>query len=110
MPSSQVSENTAKAFKNRFRLFPEQSISPYPFPNVETTRCPKLDLVAKQLMQRDKKQADASMVKIQTLVLDAVAPLVYIMEEVTRGSLSDEQAAEAAKAAQSLLGNASAHV
>lgn len=114
-PLVQVSENTAKVLKTAFgRPLSNQSRlqarKPYPFPNVETTRCPKLDPVAKQLMQRDQKQADASMAKIQTLVLDVVAPLVYIAEEATRGSLSGEQAAEAAKAALFPLGNASVHV
>ena len=110
-PLLQVTENTAKALKVAFgRPLPNQARlqarKPYPFPDVEVTRCPKLDPVAKQLLQREQKQADASLARLQTLVLDAVAPLTYIVE----GSLTGEQAAEAAKAALSLLGNATAQI
>ena len=77
---------------------------------MEATRCPKLDPVAKQLFQREQKQADTSLAKLQTIVLDAVAPLVHIVNEAQQGTLSVEQMVEAAKTALSLLGNASAHV
>ena len=40
--------------------------------------------------------------------LDAVAPLVFILEEAQKGTLTFQSAAEAAKAALLLLGNASA--
>ena len=43
-------------------------------------------------------------------ILDEVAPLVNIVEEAQRGALTGEQAAEAAKAAITLLGNASSDV
>ena len=42
-----------------------------------------------------KDQTDTSLARLQTLVLDAVAPLVHIMEE---GKLTSEMAAEAGKA------------
>ena len=42
--------------------------------------------------------------------MDAVAPLVHVVEEANKVTLSTEQAAEAAKAAIALLGNASAHM
>ena len=111
-PLLTVSEGTAKALKTAFgrplsnqaRL---QTRKPYAFPNVEATRCPKLDPVAKQLLHKEQKQADASLAKLQTLVLDAVAPLVHM---VNKGTLSLEQAAEAANTAITLLGNASAHI
>ena len=38
---------------------------------------PKVDPVAKQLFQWEQKQADGAMAKLQTLLLDAVAPLVH---------------------------------
>ena len=53
---------------------------------------------------------DASLAKLQTTVLDAVAPLVHIMNEAQQGTLSVEKMVEAAKTALSLLGNASTHV
>jgi len=83
---------------------------PFTFPDVEATRCPKLDSLAKQLFQREQKQVDASLAKLQTIVLDTVAPLVHIVNEAQQGTLSVEQVVEAAKTALSLLGNAAAHV
>ena len=114
-PLRQVSENTAKALKTAFsrplanqaRL---QARKPYSFPNVEATKCPKLDSAAKQLLSKEQKQSDGALAKLQTLVLDAVAPLVHLVEEAGRGSLSGEQAAEIAKSALTLLGNASASI
>ena len=61
-------------------------------------------------MQKDQKQADVSLAKLRTLVLDAVPPPVQIMEEANRGALSIEQTAEAAKTAVTLLSNDSAHI
>ena len=47
-------------------------------------------------------------VMLQDCRLDAVAPLVFILEEAQKGTLTSQSAAEAAKAALLLLGNASA--
>ena len=114
-PLIQVSEHTAKTLKAAFsRPLPNQARlqtrKPYPLPNSEVTKCPKLDPVAKQLLQKEPKQADASLAKLQALVLDVVAPLVHIMEGSQQGTLNTEQAAEASKSALSLLGNASAQI
>ena len=73
-------------------------------------KCSKLDLVAKKLLQKEAKDADAGLARLQTLVLDTLAPLVDIVEEAQRGSLTVEKAAESAKAAITLLGNVSAHI
>lgn len=42
-------------------------------------------------------------------MMDAVAPLAYILEEGQKGSLTPEVAVQAAKVALGLLGNAAAH-
>ena len=57
-------------------------------------------------MAQGPKAGKCLLARLQTLVLDAVAPQVHILEEACRGTLSGEAAAEAAKAA---LGNASAN-
>ena len=69
-----------------------------------------MDLVAKQLLQKDAKDADAGPARLQAFVLDTLALLVDIAEETQRGSLTVEKAAESARAAITLLGNASAHI
>ena len=43
-------------------------------------------------------------------MLDTVAPLVHILEEAQRGTLTVKTATEAAGTALALLGNASAHM
>ena len=111
----QVSENTQKAIKTAFgrplhnaaRL---QTRKAYPFPMTEDTKCPKLDGVVKQNLTKEIKDADSNVAKLQTLTLDAVAPLVHILEEAQRGSLTVKTAVDAAGAALALLGNASAHM
>ena len=111
----QVSETTGKALRTAFtRPLSNQARlqvrKPYAFPNVEATKCPKLDPVAKQLLQKEQKQADASLARLQTMVLDALASMVQIVEGLQKGDMSNDQAADAAKAALTLLGNASAHI
>ena len=49
------------------------------------------------------------MAHLQTLMLEPPVSMVSIVEETQKGSLTPTEAAEAAKAASSLLGNASAH-
>ena len=114
-PLMPVSENTAKVLKlafgrplaNQAHL---QARKPYQFPTMEASKCPKLDPVAKQLLQIEAKPTDASLAKLQTLVLDAVAPLVSLVEAAETGSLTAGLAAEAAQCALTLLGNASAQM
>ena len=77
----------------------------YAFPNVVDTKCPKLDRVIKQNLSKDIQDADCNAARLQTFNLVAVAPLVFILEEVQKGTLTSQSAAEAAKAALLLLGN-----
>ena len=67
----QVSEHTAKALRTAFghlstnqaRLQVRKS---HAFPNVEATKCPKLDPAAKQLLGKEQKQADDARVAATT--------------------------------------------
>jgi hypothetical protein len=110
-----VSDDTEGTIKNAFghsltngeRL---QARKDYLFPDLDASRCPKLDPVIKQNLPKEVKDNEANFAKIQTLVLDAVAPLTAILEEATKGSLTAPKAADAAKAALVLLGNASAAI
>lgn len=93
----QVSESTQKVIKAAFgmqlrnpaRLQVRKS---YPFPAIEDTRCPKLDRVLKQNLTKDVKDTDASASEPQILTLDAAAPLVHILEEAQRGTLTTKMA------------------
>jgi len=52
---------------------------------------------------QEVKEADAAAAELQTLTLDAVAPLVHILEEAQKDTLTVQSAAEAAKSALVLL-------
>ena len=54
------------------------------------------------------KGTDATLARLQSFILDVVAPLVRIVEDVQTGSLSADSAAEVAKSALLLLWNTSA--
>ena len=60
--------------------------------------------VIKQNLTKNVKDADSNTARLQTLNLEAVAPLVFILEEAQKGSLTPQSVAEAAKAALLLLG------
>ena len=112
-PLVQMSEGTTRMIKMAFkgpihcRL---QMWKGYSFPDMEGTKCPKLDQVIEQNLSKEVKEADVVAAKLQTLTPDVVAPLVYILEKAQKDKLTVQSAAEAAKSALALLGNASAHI
>ena len=77
---------------------------------VDATKCPKLDRVIKGSMSKDTKEADGTLAKLQTLLLDTVAPLVHILKTAHSGNLIVDTSVKAAKLALRLLANASAHI
>ena len=83
-PVISVSESTAKTLKSVFKkplcnAARLQVRKAYPFPNVENTKCPKLDRVIKQNLSKDVKDADCNAAILQMFNLDAVVPLVFIL-------------------------------
>ena len=83
---------------------------PVGVPKVDATKCPKLDRVIKGSVSKDTKEADGTLAKLQTLLLDAVAPLVHILETAHSGNLTVDTSVKAAKLALRLLANASVHI
>ena len=77
--------------------------SSHPLTKVPATRTPQLDPVMKSETSAAVKAADKELARIQTFVLDALAPLTTLLEE-----RQTEQVVEAATAAVQLIGNASA--
>ena len=53
------------------------------------------------------KSRDRQLAKQQALLLDAVGPITFILEEAAKGQLNQKSAIEAAQTALKLLGNAS---
>ena len=61
----------------------------YPQPKVAATRTPKLDESFKQIVPATTKAADKNLAKIQTFILDAVAPLTAPEEKKLDLTLQD---------------------
>ena len=70
------------------------------------TKCPRLDPAIKSKLPKQAKDTDANLVRIQARVLDAVNPLVNLLELACKGTLTPKDAAKSAQQALRLLGNA----
>ena len=81
-----------------------------PIPDTPFTKCPKLDPTIQPRLPKPAKDADRNLARLQTLVLDAAAPLLSTLEAARSGSLTPKGAAESAQLALKLLGNASANI
>ena len=80
---------------------------------MDATKCHKLDRVVQPVkgsVSKETKDADTTLAKTQTLVLDALAPLVHILESAKNGKLTNDASEKASKLALCLLANASAHI
>ena len=81
----------------------------YGAPNTTVTACPNLDKVIKSRLPATTKSRDRQLAKQQALMLDAVGPVTYILEEAAKGQLNQKAVIDAAQTALRLLGNASVH-
>ena len=82
-------------------------------PNVDNTRCPKLDSIFKapgSAFKGEAKSAESDLSRIQAYVLDPVGPLVQLLEGTREGTLTKEAAESAITAAITFVGNASSHI
>ena len=86
--------------------------STFRFPKVAATRTPKVDQVIKSLVPQLTKMTDKELSRLQTFVLDSMAPLAALMEQVSHDSdkVSIEDVKAATLTATELIGNASAHI
>lgn len=60
-------------------------------PHADSTKCPKLDKVINCWLLKEAKTAYAEAAKLQTLLLDGVGSLSFILEEPKKGSLQKKQ-------------------
>ena len=104
-----VSEKTESLFKeactkrllNSARL---QIRNVFTLPHVATARTPQLDSFIKLEIPQPVKMSDKEWARLQTFVLDALAPLTSLLEtDAKEEIISHDQALEAAKAAIQLL-------
>ena len=79
-------------------------------PNMEETRCPRLDSVFKTAglsLNREEKAFEQDLARVQTFVLDLIGPFVQLLEECQSGTLEQDEAISTLCGAITLLGNAS---
>ena len=106
---SEVTAQVANAtFKQPLANTARQTLGKqFGIPKLDTTRCPELDMVIKRNLSKKVKDADSQLARIHTLILDAMAPLVQVIEEAASSTLTAETATKAAKTALSLISNIS---
>ena len=98
----------ATCFPNSGRL---QIRDAYSLPQVPATRTPQLDSYLKPEISQQGKVADKELAKVQTFILDSLAPLSHLMELDAQGhEISHNEALSAARAAIELIGNANAKI
>ena len=103
-----LKNNCLSRAKNNDRLKVRNS---YTLPKVEATKTPKLDGFMRSEISTQAKAFDSQLARIQSFVLDAIAPLTSIVEANAKGEKVDhKQAVNAATAALELVGNASAQI
>ena len=111
----QVSEKTGNFLKQSFTNTAPNKIrrqwrEKLGAPNTPYTACPTLDKIVKSRLSPTTKSRDKTLAKTQALLLDAVGPITYILEEAAKGQLTSKGGLEAAQSALKLLGNASMHI
>ena len=83
--------------------------SRYPLPKVPATRTLQLDSFMKPEVSSATKNVDRELAKVQTLLLDALAPLTSLLEGDNKDETLDQgEVINVTKVAVELLGNASA--
>ncbi len=103
-----LNECCKQSFTNPGRL---EIRNKYPLPKVAATRTPQLDSYMKAELSATTKTADRELARLQSFMLDAVAPLSAILEAESRGNpMSNEENLAAVRAALQLIGNSSSKV
>ena len=108
----EVSEKTGKFLRKKCtRRLPnterKELWDHYPLPKVPATRTPQLDPSMKP--KASSNAMDKSLAKVQTLVLDLLAPLTCLME-AHHNILDHKEVIQAVRATIQLVGNANAHL
>ena len=112
----EVSERTAKFLQEKCtRRVPNnerRSIrDKFPLPKVPATRPAQLDPMMKSETSTSTKTSDKQLARVQTLLLDSLAPLTSLLETHHKGdTLDPKEVVQAVKSGIILIGNANAHL
>ena len=112
-PLTEVSEETERLLKTSCTRSVSNEVrrrtrSRYKLPKVEATRTPRLDHFMHTLAPQTAKVVDRELSRIQTFVLDSLAPLTAILDN--KDNMSIEDVKEASITAVELIGNANAKI
>ena len=99
--SKEVEKKCTRRVQNSVRL---QTRGKYPLPKVVVTKMPHLDSYLKTELSSATKSDDKELAKIQTFMLDELAPLTSILEADSE-KVSYDEVIDATKAAVALIGN-----
>ena len=86
--------------------------SAFKFPKVEATRTPRVDQVIRSLAPQSARTSDRELARLQTFVLDSMAPLSDLMEMISHDTdrVSIEDIKNAPLTATELIGYTSAQI
>lgn len=103
-----LTDRCTKGLSNEDRL---KTRNQFLLPKVPATKTPQLDAYLKTEVSASTKSTDRELAKLQSFVLDAMAPLTAVMESANSDNpLSFRETLQAVLAAAGLIGNASARI
>ena len=110
----EVSEKTKKLLEEKCTQRVQDSVTfqtrgKYPLLKVVATKTPHLDSYLKTELSSTTKSDDKELAKIQTFMLNTLAPLTSILEADSE-KVSYDEVIDATKAAVALIGNANAQI
>ena len=82
-------------------------------PNVEKTKCPRLDsffMTAGSSLRGEAKAFEQDLARVQAFVLNPIEPLVQLLEACQSGTLQQDEAISTLYSAITLLGDASSQI
>ena len=100
-----LTNSCTRSVSNKSR---KRTRSRYKLPKVDATRTPRLDHVMKTLAPQAAKTADKELARIQSFMLDSLAPISAMLENA--GKMTVEDVREASSAAAELVGNVNAQI
>lgn len=109
--SQRTEEHLLRSFASMKNADRRRLADGFALPKVAVTRTPLLDTVMSAQCSKTTKTLDKALARIQTLNLDALAPLIDLLEQLNgEKEITSDQVGYAVESAITLLGNASAQM
>ena len=110
-----VSSDTLEFFREKFTTTTSNEVrrqwrSRFGHPKVDVASAPIMDKMVKSRLHPATKSRDKALSKQQALLLDAVGPLTYVLEEAGKETLTVQATVEACQQALAFIGNANMHL